>query len=325
VNLFAYCTILFEFLPSGNILKSVQFTPFALYSNGTGFSLLASACEIVYIAIISFFALKEIRSLIKLGCRKYFTQFWIYIEWLLIIISYASLAMYMYRYYERIQLEKTLKSNSELLSNQREIIRLQKFSYWNDLLLATHSICAFLAIFKFLKLIRHSRNISFLVRTFSQSFRELFAFMIFFMLFWLAFVNLMYLIFNDRSKQFTTFLQSILTTFMIFAGKFDSITFFENSASILGPAMFGSFNLFMVIILLNVFTTIMSDNFGENRRVYKAEFKDEDSIIVEYLKNKFENLRKKHVEVNSAYYQTNFDNFDNKLSGLVRSIYVYSK
>jgi hypothetical protein len=90
--------------------------------------LLALACNIIYIVIISFFALKEIRSLLKLGHRKYFKQFWAYVDWLLIVFSFAALAMYTYREYEQYLLFGKLSDNSNPRKVQ-QVIRLQSINY----------------------------------------------------------------------------------------------------------------------------------------------------------------------------------------------------
>ena len=64
-NLFAYCTILFEMLPTGTILKYTVFNKFKLYYENSFFIIF----DIVYIAIITFFLLKEIRKIRKIGFK----------------------------------------------------------------------------------------------------------------------------------------------------------------------------------------------------------------------------------------------------------------
>jgi hypothetical protein len=158
VNLFAYCTLAFEFLPTGSIVTSNTYKPVTLFTSTTGFSLLATACNIIYIVMISFSVLREVRSCIKIGLKKYFTQFWAYAEWLLIIFSFVSLAMYMYRMYEQNNLFATMLSNTNP-NKAQEAVRLQKISYWTDTLITFISMCSFIGMLKFTKMIRFSRNI----------------------------------------------------------------------------------------------------------------------------------------------------------------------
>ncbi|CAF0830285.1 unnamed protein product [Brachionus calyciflorus] len=51
VNYFSYNTILFEFLSTGHILKSININPFSLYNYETGFSILALICDIFYVLV----------------------------------------------------------------------------------------------------------------------------------------------------------------------------------------------------------------------------------------------------------------------------------
>ena len=66
INLFAYCLVLFEFLPTGTIVSSFRFDPINLLSlqqSVFSFSLIIS---IVYMCIVFVVSLNEIRKMIKL-------------------------------------------------------------------------------------------------------------------------------------------------------------------------------------------------------------------------------------------------------------------
>ena len=66
INLFSYCLVLFEFLPTGAIVSSFRFDPINLLSlqqSVFSFSLIIS---IVYMCIVFVMSLNEIRKMIKL-------------------------------------------------------------------------------------------------------------------------------------------------------------------------------------------------------------------------------------------------------------------
>lgn len=67
INLFSYCTILFEFLPTGNIVSSYTFLPMNLFADTTeDVVVVKMAFYAVYLGFIIFFMIKEIRLVIKL-------------------------------------------------------------------------------------------------------------------------------------------------------------------------------------------------------------------------------------------------------------------
>lgn len=67
IDLFLYCTVLFEFLPTGSIVKSYQIKPMNLFSEVRQDTLVFKiAFFLVYLAFIIFFMVKEIKLVIKL-------------------------------------------------------------------------------------------------------------------------------------------------------------------------------------------------------------------------------------------------------------------
>jgi polycystin 1L2 len=323
INLFAYCTISFEFLSTGNIVKSFQFNPITLYTSTTGFMLLALACNIIYIVIISFFVLKEIRSFIKIGRKKYFKQVIVYFDWLLIIFSYVALAMYMYRTYAQYELFGKLSENSNPKKVQK-VIRLQKISYWTDLLMVFVSICSFIGMIKFLKVISFSRNISLLLETFKRCFDHLLNFLMVFTIIWISFVSLIFMVYNDKTQSCSNFIKTLETTFLIILGKF-STTAFTQSRPILGPLILTAYNMIIVIVLANLVMTMIIDYYQEAQTDYFAEHGRGDSIVLEYVKNKWADFRSqtlkiKGKKVKENHYIDNMELFSLKATAFAQHV-----
>lgn len=253
VNLFGYCTILFEYLSTGNFLQTSYINTFSLYNQNS----LGIACDVILVFFILFFMIQEIRLAIKLGPRVYFTQFWIYINWLIILLTWSCVAIYFYRIYARNDLLNRLNGYSK----SKKWISLQNLSYWNDVFIWIMAICSFMVIIKFIKILRFSRVISNLIKAIKSSTKDLTSFFVLFFIIWFSFVNLMYLIMNDKKLSFNTVLASAETTFQILLGKFQVNDFLKDN-SILAPFIFILYNVIILLIMLNVFVTIVSEHYA---------------------------------------------------------------
>ncbi|CAF0898918.1 unnamed protein product, partial [Brachionus calyciflorus] len=75
LNLFAYCTIVFEVLPTGNILPSSRFEPVVLYEAENSTKYMILIFNVILIVFISFFMIKAILLIIKTKL-EYFKKFW---------------------------------------------------------------------------------------------------------------------------------------------------------------------------------------------------------------------------------------------------------
>ena len=322
LNLFVYCTILFEHLPTGNLLNSFLFNPFYLYENPSFGSLLL-VFEIIYLVIIVFFMIKEIKSIIKLGIKHSLKQFWFYIDWLLIVFTWVSVAMYAYRLYAKYELEEKLRDSTKPINSK--MLNLQTISYWNDLLVICVSICSFIGTLKFMKLLRFSRNISLLTSTLKSSLKELLQFVILFLILWFAFVQLMFLYFYDNQLGFNTIIKSIETTFQIILGKFDISSYLSNNY-FLAPFLFIFYNLLIVIVLINVFISIISANFSKSRQEKLRNKRENELTMLDYLKQKifsFLNMKKKAAQKENqsiAKYNTGINSFNQKANNLINKI-----
>jgi hypothetical protein len=69
INMFVIATILFEFLASGNILKSARLDPLNLFNDIIGFVVLKIFFDVIYILFIAYFTIVEIRTISRVGIR----------------------------------------------------------------------------------------------------------------------------------------------------------------------------------------------------------------------------------------------------------------
>lgn len=214
VNLFAYCTILFEYLPTGEVLNSININPFALYNYESPYSIAILVFDIIYLVIIIFLMINELRKLVKSGCRKYFSYFWVYIQWTLILISWSIFFVYIYKLISRNEILNKLKNKKD--------INLQGLSYWNSLLVYLFGFCTFILTIKFIKLFRFNSVIACLIECLKLSSVYLLNFLFIFGIVWISFVKLLYLLLGSKFYEFSTLMKTIETTFQIMLGKFQT-------------------------------------------------------------------------------------------------------
>jgi hypothetical protein len=78
----------------------------------------------------------------------------------------------------------------------------------------------------------------------------------------------MYLIYNDKTLGYATFIKSMESNFLIILGKCNLAPIVQQNYT-LGAIIFASFNILIVMIMTNVLVTIISDKFAESRKEAK--------------------------------------------------------
>ncbi|CAF0973552.1 unnamed protein product, partial [Brachionus calyciflorus] len=282
LNMIMVSYILIEVLPSGNLLAMARFDPLNLFNEITSNSyILKLVFDAIYMLFITFFMIKQIVVLWKTGFIKYFKQFWNYIEWLIIIFSWSAFAIFIYRLNEANEVLDFFKKTQGY-----GYLNLQRINSWNQLLSIFMGLCAALGTLKFLKLFRFNNKIYSIATTLKYSIRHLLGFSLVFLLIWLAFVQLMYLIFFERLFAYYTIFRSAMTSFQIMLGKFDSSSLLRDG-TLFGPLVFSFYNIMIVLILLNIFISIVCDAFEKVRE--EIQINNNELEIVDYFMEKFEN------------------------------------
>ncbi|CAF0876239.1 unnamed protein product, partial [Brachionus calyciflorus] len=282
INLFCVASILFDIQPSGNIIKTPRFNVLKILT--TKDDAIEIGTGVAYLAIIVYFMFREIVKIFKLK-RLYFKQFWAYMQWTLIGFSWAALGMYLYRVMTG---EKVKQFFAE--TKGYGYINLTDISYWNDMLSLTIALCTCLATLKFIKLLRFNSNIIVLITAIRNCFQELVGISFMMLIWFLAFAQLFYFLFCEKIMGFSTLIKAITTCFQILLGKFEVNPILRES-SILGPLFFAAYNLMVLIIIISVFITVISDNFIEVKKNKEAYLIETD--LTKYLIKKLRRVGKK--------------------------------
>ena len=265
IGMFAYCTLLFEILSTGGIIKFSQFNAFSAHSSGT--SQVEFYFDILYFMTIIFLALRQIRAWVRLGWRKYLRQKWIYPEWLLIIFTLVTFIMFIYRLHA---LNSFLGKLNERQTKPTQVVRLQNLSMCDEMFQVFLALCSFIGILKFVKLLVVNPTVKSLMDTLGQSFGEISAVTSISGLFLCCFANGFYLLYFDKASDFSTLFKTVESLFLVILGKLNA-SLFTSSPNLLGPLFLIAFSFVMIFIMLNFFIILLSHKFLEQKRKLEEE------------------------------------------------------
>jgi polycystin 1L2 len=102
------------------------------------------------------------------------------------------------------------------------------------------------------------------MQAFSHSVRDLANFGLIFAIVCISFVQAFYLIFNEKTGQFATLLTSIETLLQLILGKFDVLPIMKANAQ-LGFAFYALYNILVVLMLVNILVSILTDHYNEEK------------------------------------------------------------
>ena len=215
----------------------------------------------------------EIVSLIRRK-KQYFCQLWSYIELGIIICSWTCVGVHIWRIHEIARITNLFR-----LTHGNVYVNLQFLAYIDDLYSFLLGFCCFFGTIKLLRLCHYIRRLALLSDTLAHARRELISFSFMFFGIYTAFLALFYLQFNSLIWNFSTLLHTAQMLFEMLLLKFDARDI-SRSASFLGPLYFTLFIIFVVFITMNMFISIINDNFRLVRaNVHKVERDDQDVFI----------------------------------------------
>ena len=280
VNLFQYCSILFEIIPSGHFVKSAQFYPIDLLdlNNNSGLLSFKILLNIIYLIFIVIFMIVEIKHLNKMRLR-YFMDFNNYIELFIIGFSWAAFSMYIYRLYASYEIYDKIKQNTLINIH----INLQYVSNCDHLLSYFLGFCTAFGSLRFIKLLRFNKRIIVFLHAFKLSLKEMASFGICFFIVWMGFVQMFYTLYNDKFSEFATIPNAIETCFQMILGRGSAIFINNGSFNLIGIVLYVLFVVCIIFVMINIFLTIMNDNYAM-ARIDQSLDKDDPELFT-YLKS----------------------------------------
>lgn len=324
VNLFTVCTMLSEFTGAGSIITSYRFEPCMLLPYMTQAALFQILCEIVFVAFLIYFIVKEVKSLIKLR-KNYVKEFWNLVELGIVSLSIGGMFIFMYKTFETNHLTEMFKK-----TQGNEYMKFQYVALWNQLFTYIVGWVVFLATLKFMKLLRFNKRMSLLSTTLRESAPGLLNFSLVFWIFFLAFVQVFYLLYFKQLQEFSNFVTGAETGFLMMMGQFD-FERMKRIQPIIFPIVFSLFVVTITFILINMFLSILNETFATVREDLDKQSNDYE--IVDFMVGRFktwtgigassvspEDMSKKPKPGDSDNPEGQIENFPDKVDKLLNSI-----
>ena len=302
VNLFGVATFLTEWMPTNGIVFFNNIKVARLYQHGNDLQLVMLVCEIFLAVFVLAFMYIELKKIFRLR-RSYLKDPWNWLEiaQIFLILTCAGALLQRTNY--------TNQAIERMNAEPEKFVSFIQTITWDEIFGYLLAFLVFFANLKLLKLIRFNHRIYLFTKTISNAAGPLMSFMIVFTVFYIAYCVLFYSLFGSILPEYSSLLVTIETLFNTVMGAFDFEIIRENNRT-LGPIIFFSFMMIMVMILLNVFLTILMDSFAE---VQEDELLvSEDAVVVDMMIKRFKCyfLRTDKVDIlpeNDTLSSTNFE------------------
>ena len=286
VQLFTLVTLSAEFLSSGGVLTSARFEPLNFYGKtprgdssrslncclvcffSVFSSLLQLICTIIYMLMIIYLMYEQLRLVLELKW-KYLREFWCIIDLGLIVCSWTSVGVYIWRFQESNRISRIFAQ-----TNGYVYVNIQRAVYVNDLLTYLQGFCCFFGLIKFVRLCRIDSRLSLFLRTLSNAGKELGLFLLMFSIVFMSFISLFYLLFVAKIWSCSDLLSTAQMLFEVTLMKFDTSELLV-ADPILGPVCFAIFIFIVVFVCLSMFLTIINQSF---RRARDQRFEGEEML-----------------------------------------------
>lgn len=284
-RLFSSVKYLYERLPTGGVLTSVNVQTLALYPpfSGDFFNTLYELChQFVIVCILVLLGL-EIREIIDQK-RAYLMQFWNWIHMMQILASTSAVIIGMHKENETSFFVKRVQQNPY---DHSSLDRISILSDYENYLLA---LVIFITSLRLLRLFQFNRQIVQMARTLRRSHRSLISFAVVFGNSLLAFSLAGVLTFGATISSFSSFYQSFATIVrMTVGGNFPDVKLHHQ---ILGPLFLSMFLIWMVLILVNILVAILVDFYKIERENAVSQDDSLASFMYSYFSVKANKLFK---------------------------------
>jgi hypothetical protein len=268
-------------------LTSWRIDPLELFTLDNNLTLVTNVFSCIYISFVVIILIYQVHLMFQLR-KKYVFQFWNWVDLGIILFSICAGGIYIYRLYKSYDVLEFFRKTKGY-----GYYKMQYIAYWNESLRYCLAFCIGFSTLKFLKFLSFNKIIGFLTLTIRTCAKDLLAFSFIFLILFLAFTQLNYLTFDDKTIKFSTISRSLASCFLTMLGTFDAIEMLESDA-IFGALLFIFFFVFIVFIMLNVLVTIISETFSYIR--FEDKKKKNEFEMSRFLRDQLEIFKKAQNE-----------------------------
>lgn len=279
-NLYCVANLLLEFTAAGGVLPFIQLLSTRIDRYVGHFLIFVLVCEVSFVLFTLLFTYREFKRFLKTELKNYMTQFWTWIELILIGLSWTAIVLYGIRFGLDKYTKKTFRENP------RQFVDFHHLALVDQLFGYVYAFVVFTTSVKFLRLFRFNRRMSLLGCTIKAAARELAHFGIIFGLVFIGFSHLCYLVFSHELYKFHTFVTTLETLISVMLGKFSYVSL-ERTNRVLGPIMFFFYSIGVVFILINMFLSIIIENFKKVKQ--DNDLQSNEHEIIDFMTDQFLN------------------------------------
>ncbi|EDO38971.1 predicted protein, partial [Nematostella vectensis] len=273
VNMFGIATFLAEWIPTNGVLFFNNIKVARLYVAGGDLQAANIAAKFFVVLLFCIFIYDEAKQIRTLR-KKYLKDVWNWLEITLIILIIGCSVTLLKRS------TLTYLAIKKIQEEPKKFVSLIQAATMDELLTYFEGLLVFVANMKLLKLCRFNHRIFMFTKTLSTAVEPLLSFLLVFLIFYLAYSSIYYLVFGSGIYEYRSMVSTIETLFSTLLGGYDYHAI-ANHDPILGPALFFSFQMIMVMILMNVFLTILMDAFAEVQA--DTSFQSNKHELVDYM------------------------------------------
>lgn len=278
-NLFTACTVLMEVLPTGGFILKHEFLTYRLYRYVGDFQIFILAMEVLFLLFILYFTYREGKSFYQKR-KAYFKDSWNWIEVIIIILSWISIAHYFICFgIRKWTLEK-------YLDNREGFTNFHYISAWQVVFENFIALTVFASFFKLIKLLKFNKRMYLFSHTLRRAARDVFNYCFIFLVVFLAFSQLYYFMLGNEYQSFSTIVRAMEKLISVLLGKFN-FDEFMNPFRTLGAISFIVYMLLMKFFLLNILIVLVIESFQEVKHSNKKLANDFEMVdfVVEQFKS----------------------------------------
>lgn len=264
--------ITFEFMETGGVRPSADFSPIILFryrSGGKNNGSITLTLELLTFLIFLIYMCIECK-LMYMSCKYdncyYFKNPWNLIEIFNFMMLFIVCVLRIY---------SITWISENLLEDVNRYVPLQRMVFTNDIERYATGVNGLLLWIKLFRYLTIMKRFQFIFDLLSYAVTDLFFFLIMFFIFIIGMAQMGFLFFFQDVSGFRSFLISIITLIKGITSGLDSDAL-ESSNRFFGPLFFLSFNIVVILILINVFLAIINEAYEEVSRRRRL---DENSAL----------------------------------------------
>lgn len=258
-RLFSIVKYLYERLPTGGVVTTVNVQTLALYPPLHGyFNIFYELSQLFFVFSILILLLLEIKELVRQK-KAYFTEVWNWVNVLQILTSTSAAIIGVLKARETSLYVKTVQKNPYSNSSPDRLARLSEYE---DYLL---SLVIFIVTIRLLNLFKFNSHVCNMQATLRRSAKSLFSFIVVFGNSLMAFSFAGFLTFGENVASFSSFYRSFETVVRMSVGGKVNFSELKLHHQIIAPLFLSMFVMWMVLVLVNISVVILVDFYKVER------------------------------------------------------------